>query len=54
MSYWHLAMKSQPVSFMAMAGYTQNPSKHVAKQGQGMIRVEGIFNPDLMLNMGQV
>lgn len=55
MSYWHLAMEPQPVSFMVMAGYTQNSSKHVTKQGQGMsFHMEGIFNPVLMLNMGQV
>lgn len=35
MSYWHLAMESQPVCFIVMAGYTQNPFKHVAKQGAG-------------------
>lgn len=54
MSSWHLAMESKPVYFMVMAGYTQNPSKHVAKRGQAMSHVEGIFSPVLVLNMGQV
>jgi hypothetical protein len=51
MAYWSLATESQPVCFMVMEGYTQNPSIYVAKQGQGMDHVEGVFNPVLVLNM---